>query len=113
MKYLLLVTFLVGCNSCHPTPQPDPPPGPDPVIEDAGVEDVAEDVGHWDELSECGKACTSYRKSGCKEGDPTPRGASCEEICENRLSEDLFPDYPARLKCIAKSTSCTEARNCK
>ncbi len=35
------------------------------------------------DAAQCEQACGALRDAGCPEGKPTPKGASCEEVCVN------------------------------
>ncbi len=74
---LVAAVMLIGAR-CLPSPDPDPNT-PDPS---------------------CVAACTHLRDLGCEEGQPTDDGATCEEVCENGMSERYD------LGCVAEVIYC-------
>lgn len=96
-----VLSILVLCTACGPTPPPKPVPTPVPAAGDAT----------------CAEACTTAKKlrdangaaSGCKVADPTPKGATCEQVCQNALDEGIaWPTW-----CISQATSCDAIHNCQ
>lgn len=57
----------------------------------------------------CEAACNRYAQLGCPEAKPTPRGASCVDVCAN--NEDggisMHPD------CVVRAGSCNDAKACQ
>lgn len=58
----------------------------------------------------CEESCTQLRTLGCKEGAPTPKGATCETVCA-----DVNASGHARWAsdCLVVARSCEEARSCR
>lgn len=92
----LVVLLAAGCQ---PVPQPDGPRPPQDAATTVPVEPGA-----------CEAACDAYRRLGCPEGEPTPRGSSCEQVCWSVADGgiNLAPD-PA---CFRGASSCDEALRC-
>lgn len=87
---LALVLVLVGCQ--NPT-WPVPPP---PAALDAG--------------EPCATSCERYRQLGCEEGQPTPNGHSCEEVCNNAATKGI--DLAGPSSCTADAGSCEAIETC-
>jgi hypothetical protein len=95
MKRLLWIipVLVIGC----PKPFPDPKP---PQREDATCETACANAQKlWDKES---------GDEGCIVSQPTPRGASCVEVCKNTVLET--GSYP--LDCLVAATSCAEVAAC-
>jgi hypothetical protein len=56
-------------------------------------------------VENCATACSQLRALDCPEGKPTPRGASCEAVCESN-SELL------EIVCVTGATSIEAVRLC-
>ena len=56
----------------------------------------------------CASACTRFRELGCEEGDPTPEGKTCEDVCTQAGAAHIELDTA----CVVRSSSCDEARSC-
>ena len=92
LLFLSLMVLLVGC-----TPVALPPP-----------------VNHNGPLptgtpSDCQRACDNLRKLHCSAGEPTSKGASCEEVCMNTESSGYASMNP---RCEATASSCEAADAC-
>lgn len=77
--------LLVAAAACHPTPDPPPP------LPDGG----------------CPAMCSHLRSLGCKEGQPTPGGKTCEEVCSNAATQGIDVTCDGG---IAAALSCESAR---
>lgn len=47
----------------------------------------------------------------CSLGKTTPKGATCERVCENTLENTAGVGFP--VKCLTNATSCKEADACR
>jgi hypothetical protein len=56
----------------------------------------------------CGLACEHARALGCPEGDPTPRGISCGEVCRNAASIGV----DIGTACISAAPDCAAVARC-
>lgn len=59
----------------------------------------------------CSSACERLRALKCEEGDPTPQGAPCEEVCANVERVEYAQNWPT--ECITRAQSCAQARSCE
>lgn len=59
---------------------------------------------------ECGEACQYWRGLHCPEGEPTPAGMTCEEVCRNAADNGV--DIAKQLSCAHSSSSCAAIRAC-
>lgn len=80
--YALLVVIM----RCAPHEEPDKP-----VVPGAG----------------CEEACDRLSVLGCPEGEPTPAGAPCVEVCENGMAGRYD------LACVAGIESCQRLQSCE
>lgn len=87
----MLAAFALG--GCWQLPEPAPPPDPEGPPPTEG---------------ECARACDRFRELGCEEGDPSPGGVTCEQVCENAAEEGV--SLPAA--CVVGADSCDAARSC-
>lgn len=78
-----LVSLLLACAGAPPEPKP-PEPGRD-----------------------CKNACSRLRELRCDEGDPTPDGATCEEVCANGMADRYD------LGCIEAVEQCVYIDGCE
>lgn len=53
--------------------------------------------------ADCAQACQHRRALGCPSADPTPRGASCEAVCQNAETSGYASENPT---CLAQVKSC-------
>jgi hypothetical protein len=104
IKIVLLSLSLLASTCAHGSPiTPDPSPStvvpfpPDP----AGAAGA----------SGCAAACAKLAQLGCPESKPTPRGASCVEVCSN-MSDDASP-VSAQTDCVVRAGSCDDAKACQ
>lgn len=84
MRTLLLSLLLVGCAPGEP-----PRPPSDPEV--------------------CAPVCAHLRELGSPAGDPTPAGATCEDVCREVQASQLNAIDGA---CILGATSREEAEAC-
>lgn len=84
----LLLALIVGCQ---PTPGPSPPEPPPPHV------------------PSCARACARLAELGCKEGKPTPKGATCQEVCEHTEASGYLSLNPG---CVERITSCDQVNSC-
>ncbi len=106
MKAAPLLSLLIVLCACTPQPDPRPPVQPDadaavvepvwPAPGDAGKDVVFVPVSG----SVCRQACAVLVWLGCHEGQPTPRGESCESVCISvRAYPGLTLDAPGVAMC--------------
>lgn len=101
-KYLFILGILLnGCcrtgDKCE-----TPPPAPDGA--------VALDVEYPDSADPCDHACVKLRALGCREGNPTPAGVTCENFCRALQASGPIKLNP---QCIVnKVHSCAEIKIC-
>ena len=95
MKLYAFVLPLVLFYACSPTPSPEPPkpPGPDA----------------WVEGATCADACNHMAILGCEEAKPTPKGATCVEVCENVQNSGVMT---WNLDCLMGTKSCAQVDVC-
>lgn len=58
---------------------------------------------------DCAAACAHMAQLGCEEAKPTPKGATCEDVCNNVESSGTITLSPA---CVVKITKCEEIDSC-
>jgi len=88
---LLAVLFVSGCPQIIPDPKdPDDPPPPAPV---------------------CDRACDHYRSMECEEGEPTPEGRPCEEVCNNLMDSEV-PGMQEYYECVLTKDTCPATKEC-
>ena len=85
----LLLLVLLGCP---PPPKPPCSPLPPPVS------------------PTCGDACSHWRSLGCAEGDASPGGASCEQVCANLQASGIVS---LDLACSVAVENCGSIRTCE
>lgn len=102
MRLLALALLFAAC-----TPEPETPvgPKPKPVGQDAAV------LPDGALATPCEAVCYAYRELGCPEGADTPKGHTCEEVCQNAALHgiDLGGDVRG---CIVEAGTCQEVRAC-
>lgn len=59
--------------------------------------------------ADCQAMCEHLRLIHCPAGDPTPKGAPCEAVCENTESSGYASENPV---CQSKAASCAAADAC-
>lgn len=91
--------------ACPPDPETPVGPKPKPVGQDAAV------LPDGALATPCEAVCYAYRALECPEGLPTPKGHTCEEVCQNAALHgiDLGGDVRG---CIVKAGTCQEVRAC-
>lgn len=70
---------------------------PRPVQPDAGTP------------ADCDAACKHLRALKCPEGEPTAKGASCEDVCNNAENSQTITLSPV---CVVKIKTCDEVDSC-
>lgn len=89
-RFAFALTGLFTACAAHPPPpvieHPDPPPA-----------------------ATCASACKHFRAMGCKEGQPSPEGNTCEAICENLEKSGIVK---LDLECVMASETCASAGAC-
>lgn len=108
----LLASLVALCIACSPIvvgpapPRPEPPPAPPvtpaPVVDAGPVEPPKEPAT-------CATACTNQRGRGCALGDPTPKGASCELVCQ-AIEEGPIRSLRWDLECLTTATACGQCK---
>lgn len=93
MKTALLALLLVACG---PNPGPQPPR---PAAPDAGPGVVS-----------CAAYCEHAAALGCEQGKPTPKGASCMQVCDN-VQTSGFGQLD--LRCGYSATTCAAIDACE
>jgi hypothetical protein len=94
------LVFVFAMASVLACPRPLPPAPPVPPA------DPSQDGG----AGGCAQACARLRELGCAAARPTPRGASCVEVCGNVESSGQVSWGPS---CVVRSNSCAEASECQ
>lgn len=91
-KILFLFAFLLTACPTNPDwPIPAPPP---PL--DAGAP--------------CATSCERYRQLSCPEGEPTKKGHTCEEVCNNAAKSGN--DLAGPSDCTARAQTCKAVEDC-
>jgi hypothetical protein len=85
--------LLLALGGCPLPPPPEPPPQPEPGTE-----------------ATCATVCEHWRELGCSEGDSTPGGATCEQVCQN-VQDSNIVEFD--LECKASVKSCDEIDACE
>jgi len=93
----ILFVFLMLGASCSPA-APWPPPA---VTHNAPISAGTPD--------DCRAMCENLRRLHCVSGEPTPKGASCEAVCENTEASGYATENPL---CQAHVKTCEAADAC-
>jgi hypothetical protein len=101
LRYVLLLS-LIGCSGCPHNPTPTPVP-PTPIVDAAAV-----DTGPLPHT--CSGYCIHLRALGCPAGAPTPKGVSCEDVCQN-LQDSGVVTYD--LGCRTSASTCASIDSCE
>lgn len=106
IKAILLSISLLAATCAHVDPlKPEPSPAPPDVVpfppDPVGVAGA----------SGCAAACAKLAQLGCPEAKPTPKGASCVEVCANTQGDSS----PVSLQtdCVVRAGSCDDAKACQ
>lgn len=59
----------------------------------------------------CAGACSNARRLGCEIGKPTPKGGTCEQVCENVQRENAGAGF--NVTCIARANACVDVDMCR
>lgn len=59
--------------------------------------------------ADCSAMCEHLRALHCPAGDPTPKGARCEAVCQNTESSGYVSENP---RCQSTAASCEAADAC-
>jgi hypothetical protein len=105
MNKLLPLLAALALTACPPGPEVPVGPKPKPIGQDAAV------LPDGALATPCEAVCAAYRGLGCPEGLPTPRGHTCEEVCQNAAVHgiDLGGDVNG---CIVRAETCEDVRGC-
>jgi hypothetical protein len=107
---------LVACQSCHPVlgpfppdpaPQPDPAPAPWDAAPDAGPKPPP--APSPVPSGACAAACAHLAALGCPEAKPTPKGATCTDVCLNAEDSGVLSMQP---DCVVRAVDCPAANAC-
>lgn len=95
IRLLLLATLIEACSAFSSITPPAPVNhnGPLPTGTDA----------------DCSAMCVHLRTLHCPAGDPTPKGAPCEAVCQNTESSGYASENP---RCQSTAPSCEAADAC-
>lgn len=110
MKAIVLVMLFlasIACSSCHATVgpfEPDPAPQPEPPSPWEAGDAAPAPVPS----GSCQAACARGAKLNCSWAKPTPKGASCVDVCLNGEGSpsSMQPD------CVKNADSCDSAAAC-
>ena len=61
--------------------------------------------------STCGSACVHMRDLHCELGNVTPRGATCEKVCENTHANNAGVGF--NVDCLTSAATCGAADACR
>ena len=107
-----VLAFGVCCGSSAQPPRPTPIPDEIPADwydPEPGPSAAPRDV--------CAAACTRLRNHACPEGQPSPKGATCEERCHTYEKSNLVSFHPACVARVKDSLSddkvCRAAKACE
>lgn len=89
LRRLLILVAVAGCPKPVPPPVPPTPP---------------------DGAATCATACERMRELHCIDVEPTPEGATCDDICQNIIDSEILT---WDLDCRTMATSCDEVENCE
>jgi hypothetical protein len=92
---VILATVVIACFqlAAHCDGNPPPPPAP----HDAGTP------------ADCTAACEHLRALKCPEGEPTAKGATCEDVCNHAEQSGTITLWPG---CMVKLKACPEIESC-
>lgn len=75
-----------------------------------GAPKTPPDAAPSEVFSPCASACVNLRALGCPAGSPTPKGTTCEAVCENASGTGFSPVNTA---CLSAAKSCAESAACR
>lgn len=114
----LAIAALLALAACPPAPVPPPPPDADAApVDDAAAEAMPESAAPVDATPDralvttpsCGGACAVLAWVGCPEGNKTPKGRTCEEVCE---STKAVPNVALPTACVSVARTIDQVRKC-
>lgn len=76
LAFVTIFAAIGGCRSTCPPQEPDVVYVPPLAVGDGGPSETVAEA-----TSTCGRACATLRKLGCAEGNPTPSGSRCYDVC--------------------------------
>ena len=96
MKFAFVLLAL-SSSYCNAGPTENPPIKPDVTVLPADATEIE-------------RVCTRLRDLGCKAGQPTANGATCEEYITNAVENGI--DLIGDVECIEAATTCDAAEDC-
>lgn len=93
MRRWLWLALLTGCEALSPACVPVEPEAPAQPVDDARA------------------TCDEWRRLGCEEGEPTAKGASCEDVTRDAEAEGI--DLTPPLGCLRSAATCDQMRRCE
>lgn len=109
IKFLLLSAALLA-STCQvgPFPKPSPQPTPPDPWVDGAADAAPAPTPPPVPGGTCADACAHGAAMNCAWAKPTPKGATCTEVCQNTLGSpiSLQPD------CVVRATDCPSAEAC-
>ena len=97
----ILALFVGAACSTAPCACSAPPVSPSPELADAAKP----------KASTCGSACVHMRDLHCELGNVTPRGATCEKVCENTHANNASVGF--NVDCLTSAATCGAADACR
>lgn len=94
VAWLACIVLLWSCTPPAAAPTAPPVPLPAPGTEDA----------------DCFTVCEHLRDLGCEQAEPSPGGASCEDVCDNVQSSGVIT---WNLSCRASIADCNKLDHCE
>lgn len=93
---VFVIAYMMLLCGCPPTPSPDPGPNPPPQPPQPPP------------AASCSGACLHARELGCSWAQPTPKGATCETVCNAAQALE-----PWNLACRSSAASCAAVEGCE
>jgi hypothetical protein len=111
MNYLISicgVALLLGCQPPQTPPQPiDATDAQSPPVRQGDAAPRTPQDATFPGTP-CGRACTTLNWLGCPEGFPTPKGETCDKVCQD--VSDFGISWPTA--CMEFSRTIDEMRHC-
>lgn len=101
-RFVLVLTLLL--TAC-PDPEVPVGPKPKPIGQDAAT------LPDGARATPCEAVCAAYRGLECPEGQTTPKGYTCEEVCQNAALHGIDLSGSVN-ECIVKAGTCDAIRVC-